>query len=224
MDGFSLADAINSDRRIVGITILMISSADRSTFAERLKHLRVDGYLAKPVTKQRLLDALAATGRAFPPNEPVGSDTTQLSEPMHILVVDDTPANQKVVQAILRKRGHSVTLATNGRDAIDKIATGSFAVVLMDVQMPTLDGYQATKTIRKFGDAKIANTPIIALTAHAMRGDADKCLEVGMNGYISKPINLVQLIELVEYWGRRSPIRDEPRSSEGSRGAPASPV
>jgi signal transduction histidine kinase/CheY-like chemotaxis protein len=199
-DGFSVIADINDDDRLVATTVLMLSSADRSTFTDRINDLELDGFLDKPVTRRELLEVMSVAG--------VGADTTQVEThpavappSLTILVVEDTPANQKVVQAILAKRGHSVRLANNGREALEKIVLEPFDVVLMDVQMPTIDGYQATATIRNMEEAALARIPIIAMTAHAMKGDADRCLEVGMNDYISKPIDSKRLVQLVEKWG-----------------------
>jgi CheY-like chemotaxis protein/HPt (histidine-containing phosphotransfer) domain-containing protein len=199
-DGFTVVDMINSEESIVKTTVLMISSADRSVFAERMKQIKVDGYLTKPVTKQRLLEAMMITCQSTANSDAARMDDAVPPVPLHILIADDTVANQKVVQAMLRKRGHNVCLATNGREAIEKATSGTFDVILMDVQMPTVDGLQATRAIRESSDVRVAATPIIAMTAHAMRGDAKKCLEVGMNAYISKPIDSRMLIQLIERW------------------------
>ena len=200
-DGFSVIDKINSDEQLESTTVLMLSSADRSTFADRAKDLDIDGFLDKPVTRRDLLEVLSVVSFGSDVNDEDDSSVAAIPQSLSVLVAEDTPANQKVVQAILRKRGHSITLANNGREAIDKLAVESFNVVLMDIQMPTMDGYQATNAIRQMEDASRANVPIIAMTAHAMKGDADKCIEHGMNDYISKPIDSRRLIELVEDWG-----------------------
>jgi len=110
----------------------------------------------------------------------------------------DTPANQKLFTYILSKRGHTVQVATDGQQAVEALGRQDFDVVLMDVQMPVMDGLDATRAIRKLADPKKACVPIIALTAHALTGDADHCLAAGMDGYLSKPINRAELIERVE--------------------------
>ena len=115
-----------------------------------------------------------------------------------MLLAEDTPANQKLVTYVLSKRGHSVEVAQNGQQALEAVGQQDFDVVLMDVQMPVMDGFQATAAIRKLADPKKARLPIIAMTAHALKGDADRCLEAGMDGYISKPVKGEELIELVE--------------------------
>jgi CheY-like chemotaxis protein len=117
--------------------------------------------------------------------------------PARILVVEDNPVNQKVVTAVLRKRGFSIELANDGQEALGKLKnSGSFDLVLMDVQMPVLDGLEATRLIRK--EAQWKDLPIIAMTAHAMNGDKERCLEAGMNGYISKPVHPAHLLSTVD--------------------------
>jgi two-component system, sensor histidine kinase and response regulator len=215
-DGFTVIDEINSDPTLNSTTLLMLSSADRSAFTERVKALHVDGYLQKPVARRELFDVMCRA--CFGPDGKKAEPGTRaiVPTPLRVLVVEDLPANQKFVQAILQKRGHSVSLANNGREALEKMYGMVFDIVLMDVQMPTLDGYQATMAIRQLEDPIAANTAIIAMTAHAMRGDAQKCLEAGMNDYISKPLDSTRLVQLVERWGRT-------RATPLAAGNPAQP-
>lgn len=202
-DGFSVIETLNSEKAFASTTVLMISSADRSTFTERTSSLAIDGYLDKPVTRRDLLNVLSAI--ASDETEPTDGDAKAVTIPttLQILIVEDTPANQKVVQTILKKRGHMTTIANNGREALDKLDEAEFDLVLMDVQMPTVDGYQATVAIREREQAnnRESRIPVIAMTAHAMKGDADRCLEAGMDDYIPKPIDSKRLVELVEHWG-----------------------
>jgi CheY-like chemotaxis protein len=115
-----------------------------------------------------------------------------------VLLAEDTPANQKVVRSILQKRGHSVTIAQNGREAVDLFRAQRFDVILMDVQMPIMDGFHATAAIRAAQDKTMDATPIIAMTAHAMRGDREKCLAAGMDAYLAKPIDVKELLTMIE--------------------------
>jgi signal transduction histidine kinase/HPt (histidine-containing phosphotransfer) domain-containing protein len=133
--------------------------------------------------------------------------------PLRILLVEDTPANQRLIQYLLRNRGHAVEIAANGLEAVDLAGRQDFDVVLMDVQMPVMDGYQATAAIRRLPNGR-GSVPIIAMTAHAMQGDRQRCLEAGMDDYLSKPVIGQQLIELVERMV--DPERD--REGEGERG------
>ena len=127
------------------------------------------------------------------------------SRTLHLLLAEDTSANQKLVTYILNYRGHSVTVVENGQQACEAVQREQFDAVLMDVQMPVLDGLQATRAIRKLQDPKKARLPIVAMTAHALKGDAERCLAAGMNGYLSKPIKGEDLLEVVERLAESAP-------------------
>jgi len=143
-------------------------------------------------------EADAARGAAQKPNALEHSPSLPGAQggPARILVVDDNQVNQKVVTAVLRKRGFSIELANDGQEALNKLEQSAFDLVLMDVQMPVLDGLEATRLIRK--DSRWSGLPIIAMTAHAMNGDKERCLEAGMNGYISKPVHPSLLLSTVD--------------------------
>ena len=224
VDGFTVVEKLNADEELASTTVLMISSADRSAFAERLGTLSIDGYLDKPVTRRDLLQVLGSMAVGGSTSEDLDEDADPISPSFRILVVEDIPANQKVVQTILKKRGHMPTVANNGREALEKLAVEGFDVVLMDVQMPTVDGYQATLAIREneATDPALGRVPIIAMTAHAMKGDADKCYDAGMDDYISKPIDSRRLVELVEKWGAGS--AGERSEQEPTARPPAQPT
>ncbi len=128
-----------------------------------------------------------------------------------MLLAEDTPANQKVVTSILKKRGHQIDVANNGREAVDAIKRGEFDLVIMDVQMPTMDGFQATAVIRSLEHTDRPRLPIIAMTAHAMRGDRERCLAAGMDAYLAKPVDARKLIELVESFAPTAADADEKR-------------
>jgi len=121
--------------------------------------------------------------------------------PLRVLLVEDTPANQQLILRILGKRGHAVEIAADGQQAIERLSAESFDVVLMDVQMPRMDGLRATARIRAFSDPRKARVPIVAMTAHALQGDAQRCLAAGMDGYLAKPIASRELVALVERMG-----------------------
>jgi len=141
--------------------------------------------------------------------------------PLSILVADDTPANQQVVKAVLTKRGHHVELADNGRQALDRVRHHPFDVVLMDAQMPAMDGLEATSAIRKLPDEVRARVPIIAMTAHVMPEDRRRCLEVGMDDYLPKPLDISALVARVEFHGAAK--RSEHAAAEGTH-LSASPI
>ena len=118
--------------------------------------------------------------------------------PLRILLAEDNPANQKVAVYLLRQYGHGATVASDGREALERVRDQDFDLVLMDVQMPTMDGFQATEAIRKLPEQAKARLPIVAMTAYAMKGDQERCLAAGMDGYITKPINARELFETIE--------------------------
>jgi CheY-like chemotaxis protein len=120
-----------------------------------------------------------------------------IGKALNVLLAEDTPANQKLITHILRKRGHHVAVANNGREAVQLAEQQDFDLILMDVQMPVVDGFQATGEIRA-ANGRSARLPIIAMTAHAMQGDRERCLAAGMDDYITKPIDMRRLIQLVE--------------------------
>ncbi|WP_166826051.1 response regulator [Thalassoroseus pseudoceratinae] len=203
VDGFTLAEKIQQHPEFAESTVLMLSSADRQTFRERIKNLSIDAFLEKPVTQSDLWDTIASFIGGVPVRRtPRFQRDLQQPAPrkLRILLAEDTPANQKVVTRLLEKRGHSVKVAPNGRSALEMLVEDDKGIdlVLMDVQMPIMDGLQATTQIRELADERLRNTPIIAMTAHAMRGDREKCLDSGMNGYLSKPVDARKLITLIE--------------------------
>ena len=156
-DGFSVIEEINSNPQLANATALMLSSADRSTFADRIESINVDGFLEKPVSRRELVGALASVASGEAPRAQPAHEAQPLPQSLSILVAEDTPANQKLVETLLRKRGHSVALASNGREAVEKLYAENYDVILMDVQMPTMDGYQATAAIRDMEDRADAN-------------------------------------------------------------------
>jgi len=206
-DGFDLVEEFDNGQKDAPV-LLMLSAADRATFAERVKKLNLAGCIEKPISQSDLLDGIVhalrgATEEAVDPVVPVEPVTFN----QRVLLVEDTPANQKVVVRVLDQRGHTVVVATNGREAVEMAAQGDFDCILMDIQMPTMDGFQATSAIRALDDHERSNTPIIAMTAHAMTGDREKCLAAGMDGYLAKPIDIDELIEIAESFGGGSAVR-----------------
>lgn len=214
VDGFMLIERIHADPRLKRATILMLSSADRQVFKDRCSTLPVSSYLEKPVSQSDLLDAImtALEGPQFVSRPPSTLGLTD--QPLSILVAEDTPANQKVITRILTKRGHAVEIAHNGREAVDRTAHSPYDLVIMDVQMPTMDGLQATGAIRQREEASGEHLPIVAMTAHAMRGDKEKCLDAGMDYYLSKPIDADKLIRVVEAFGSGEIAGDIEAASE----------
>ncbi len=201
MDGYELTKEVRKLKPDAeSPVILMVSSADRKEFRESEASSEIAAFVQKPVTQTDLIRSILRALRlstpqaAPPPTANMGQPLASLS----VLLAEDTPANQKVVTTMLKKRGHSVTVAQNGREAVELFKKQQFDVVLMDVQMPILDGFQATSVIRALERGTDSTTPIIAMTAHAMRGDREKCLEAGMDAYVAKPLDVKQLLGLVE--------------------------
>jgi two-component system, sensor histidine kinase and response regulator len=209
MDGFTVADRIGKDPALAGTVILMVSSMDAAGTTAHCGRIGDFRCLTKPVTESELWEGIAETLR-LQPDRP--KDLNFVSRPLseeslrklRILLAEDNPINQRVAITLLEERGHTIILANNGKEALSVFANDSFDLVLMDVEMPEMDGIQATAKIRQLEESTGVHTPIVAMTAHAMKGDQERFLSAGMDGYISKPFDSEQLIELVEEFGAKS--------------------
>jgi two-component system sensor histidine kinase/response regulator len=182
---------------------MMNTSTDQRGDAERCRKLGVGAFITKPVSQSIVLDgimsALGATVTSQEPKAPVGDIAmNECRSGLHILLAEDNIINQKLAVHLLKKRGHTVVIAENGRATIAAFDREKFDLLLMDVQMPEINGFEATTIIRDREKATSSHIPIIALTAHAMKGDRERCLAAGMDGYISKPIQADELSELIE--------------------------
>jgi CheY-like chemotaxis protein len=202
IDGFTLAEWLKNDAKLAGPIILMLSASQRHSQPKRCQGLGALS-LEKPISQSALFnlvaEALGIQQQAVQAADSVPAAISQApSRLLHLLLAEDTPANQRVVTYILGKRGHTVEVVQDGQQALDAVARRDFDAVLMDVQMPVMDGFLATQAIRALADPKKARLPIIAMTAHALKGDAARCLTAGMDGYISKPVKAEELIELIE--------------------------
>lgn len=210
MDGFTLAEKIRSRTEFVGSTLMMLSSADRREDAARCQEVGVDAYLTKPIRRTELLHAIMqcehVVSKLRKPTQAESSENQPASESsLRLLLVEDNPINQRLAERLLEKRGHIVVIASNGRIALDLLERDdSFDVVLMDVQMPEMDGFEATAAIRAREQSQGKHIPILAMTAHAMKGDRERCLNAGMDSYLSKPLNATLLYEELERLARRS--------------------
>ena len=201
----SSVSRIRSTTVAAGPAIMMLTSGDQPGDAARSRELGVSSYLVKPVRRDDLRTAIKAalTGGGYAAREAVSAAPAMAlpasNDPeLNILLTEDNIVNQRVASRILAKRGHHVTLACDGAEAIRAFAPGRFDLILMDVQMPGVDGFQATREIRKQERAVSgAHIPIIAMTAYAMTGDRERCLESGMDDYISKPIHAQALLDMV---------------------------
>jgi two-component system, sensor histidine kinase and response regulator len=200
MDGYELAEHIRRNPRIADTTLMMLSSAGRSDAAAAAR-ARIARSLTKPVKQSDLLNGiLEVLGEAEPEDEPTtdGDGRPSGAPALRILLAEDGIVNQKVAVSLLERRGHAVVIANNGREALDTLERERFDLVLMDVQMPEMDGLQATAAIRERERGHGPHIPIVAMTAHAMKGDRERCLAAGMDEYIPKPIRADQLYEVVE--------------------------
>ena len=202
-DGFSLAERIISHPEFRSVPIVMLTSAGQAGDARRCRELGIAAYLSKPVSQAELLEAVAS---AISASQKKPSDRTLVTKHslrenrriLRILLAEDNIVNQTLASRLLEMRGHDVTVVSNGRQALAALEKQAFDVILMDVQMPELDGFETTVAIRESEKSTRKHIPIIALTAHAMKGDKERCLAVGMDGYLSKPIRSSDLFELIE--------------------------
>jgi signal transduction histidine kinase/DNA-binding response OmpR family regulator len=221
MDGFMVAEQIKADRRTSAATLVMLSSSAQHADTERCRQLGVAACLTKPVKQSELFDTLigvldkrTASEQRGNPNAMIDSfdpgDRAMASRPMIILLAEDNVVNQRVATGILEKRGHTVVIASNGKEATQAVATQRFDLVLMDVQMPEMDGLEATREIRRTEAAAGGHTPIVAMTAHAMKGDRERCLEAGMDEYLTKPIQPAELLATIDRLAK-SADRDDSR-------------
>ncbi|MCS6925909.1 MAG: PAS domain S-box protein [Candidatus Binatia bacterium] len=193
MDGFALVEQIRRDPRLASATVLMLTSAEQKTDGERCRRLGIAVRLMKPLKPSELHQALLrALGQRL---EPRAESRLSISaqRPLRILLAEDNPVNQRLAVHLLQKWGHTVMVANTGREALAALERETFDLVLMDVQMPEMDGLEATTRIRQREAGTGCHVPIIAMTAHAMAGDRERCLVAGMDGYVSKPLKAAEL-------------------------------
>jgi PAS domain S-box-containing protein len=204
MDGFTLADRIGQDVSLAAPTLMMLSSANRREDAARCQKLAVSAYLTKPVKQSTLLDAIMT---ALGPSASI-DDRDQKAVPLaasgraqralRLLLAEDNVVNQRLAVSLLEKRGHQVVVVGNGREALEALDGQPFDIVLMDVQMPEMDGFETTAAIRSREAGTGAYISIVAMTAHALKGDKERCLAAGMDAYVTKPLRPQELYQVVE--------------------------
>ncbi len=203
MDGFGLCERIRQEPGIAGDTLMMLSSAARREDAVRCRELGVAAYLTKPLGQKELRDTINSIFTRTESSCKISQPTTQMSvrqegAALRILLAEDNRVNQEVAATLLQRRGHSVVIANNGLEALSALENQGFDLILMDVQMPEMGGFEATAAIRLKEAATQEHIPIIAMTARAMAGDREKCLEAGMDGYVSKPIKIATLMQAID--------------------------
>jgi two-component system sensor histidine kinase/response regulator len=202
MDGFDVATAIAANADLAGVTIMMLTSSGKYGDPARAKALGIAEYLTKPVEAAALHDAmnrvLRDIGAAAPPPPVATPPVEQPMRPLRILLAEDNVVNQRVAVGLLKKRGHEVIVANNGAEALTVLEGTVVDLILMDVQMPQMGGFEATARIREIEREAGGHVRIVAMTAHAMTGDRERCLAAGMDGYLSKPIAPAILFAAVE--------------------------
>lgn len=210
MDGFEFASQIRGDADLQGMIILMLTSDDRAGDAARRAELGIQATLMKPVKQSELFDAIAAVlgGGDEDTSTAAPAPAVRTALPLHILLAEDSLVNQTLALTLLERSGHTVSVANNGQEAVAKLALQPFDLVLMDVQMPAMDGLEATAAIRARERETGKHVPIIAMTAHAMKGDREVCLESGMDGYISKPIHPRELYDTIAEVLQQQPAKE----------------
>src|SRR6202023_19831 len=214
MDGFALVERIRQRPELSTATVMMLTSAGHRGDAARCQELGVAGYLLKPIRQSELREAIA---RVLGAGEQKGAiplitryslrDACEPSATLRVLLAEDNAVNQRLAARMLEKRGHCVTVTSNGREALDALEKGAYDLVLMDLQMPEMDGFQATAALRAREKHNGTHVQVVALTAHAMKGDRERCMAAGMDGYLSKPIRPRELYDLLEsYLARRNRV------------------
>ena len=209
IDGFDVAERIRDEQNLTGATVMMLSSADSNGDAARCRGLGVNVYLRKPIAAQELFEAVVSALGVKAAKKKIKDDvpsaeTDRSARPLSILLAEDNAVNQRVTIGILEKRGHFVIAVNDGKEVLKALACQRFDLVLMDVQMPEMDGLEATRAIRLREQEIGGHIPIIALTAHAMKGDRERCLEAGMDDYLTKPVEPSAIQDMIVRWTNKS--------------------
>ena len=205
MDGFAVAQEMKATPELYKTTVMMLTSSGVRGEAARCRELGVAAYLTKPISQSNLFDAIV---KVLASVSSTAADTDKLvtqqilhesKRSLRVLLAEDNPVNQMLAVRLLEKRGHTVEVAANGKDALAALDAGRFDAVLMDVQMPEMGGFEATAAIREKEQSTGEHIPIIAMTAHAMKGDRERCIDAGMDGYLSKPIRAKELFDAIDH-------------------------
>jgi signal transduction histidine kinase/DNA-binding response OmpR family regulator len=201
MDGFMLAERIRALAAFRRLPLVVLSSAGHCLTGDRREDYGVDDYLIKPVRQADLFQTVTAVLTRTPPvpqERPAPKPPSPAAAGLRILLAEDNAVNQRLACRLLEKRGHRVTVAANGREAVEAVRRDVFDLVFMDVQMPVMGGFEATAVIRAAEGQTGKRLPVIAMTAHALTGDRERCLEAGMDEYITKPLNAKELYALLD--------------------------
>src|SRR5437763_1211659 len=202
MDGFEFVEEIKREPGPLPKTIMMLTSDDYTATGARCRQLEIESNLIKPVRQSDLLAAIRNLLQAGKSNRPEWAarvdEHSKATRRLRILLAEDNLVNQKLAVRMLQKMGHEVAVAENGKLAVEQLQKDEFDLVFMDVHMPEMDGYAATQAIREWESKRGGRIPIVAMTANAMAGDRDKCLENGMDGYVAKPIRIEDLARAIQ--------------------------
>ena len=201
VDGFELVEQVQADPSLTATPVILMTSAQHEGDLARCEQLQVAAHLTKPLKQSDLLDAISKSVRGSDVAAERQEDAAETEEaavrPLRILLAEDSVINQKLALGLLARQHHQVVVANNGQEALQQLRSSEFDVVLMDVQMPVMDGLEATREIRKREKQEGGHVPIIAMTAHALKGDRERCIAAGMDQYLAKPIRGHQLTELL---------------------------
>jgi len=232
LDGFELVERIRRDPQLSGVIIMMLSSAERVSHTARCRELGIRICLTKPITCRELKDAVTEAlspsrrepiAETYGPVSRDGHNSGSLQGKLQILLAEDNLVNQRLAMRLLEKRGWRVEVAADGKEAL-RILEGcsdgeAFDLVLMDVQMPEMNGLEATAEIRRRERRRGGHIPIIAMTAHAMKGDRERCLEAGMDGYVAKPIQPAELFDAIDEVLCKDVVREARKEATDDRPA-----
>ncbi len=201
MDGFMLAERVQQSPELAGTTLVMLTSGGQPGDVARCRQLGIAAYLMKPIKQSDLLRAIASALRLVqqrgPEPGPAPAPPREAQRSLHLLLAEDNLVNQRLAVRVLEKRGHSVVVAGNGKEALVALEKEAFDLVLMDVEMPEMGGFETTAAIRAIEKKAGGHLPIVAMTAHALKGDRERCLAAGMDGYVSKPIQARELWQVL---------------------------
>jgi CheY-like chemotaxis protein/HPt (histidine-containing phosphotransfer) domain-containing protein len=211
MDGFQLAERIRRNPKLTGAIVLMLTSGGQPGDIDRCRELGISAYLIKPIRRSELLDVVLRVLNTAP-KEVIIDPAAPLLLPnaaqrkLHLLAAEDNLVNQRLIARLLESAGHSITVVGDGLAAVNASRQNRYDAILMDVQMPIMDGHEATRQIRLWEQRTGTHVPIIAMTAHAMKGDREKCLEAGMDDYIAKPLHKQELLQAIYEQTTRKPL------------------
>jgi len=220
MDGLQLARAIKADPDLAPLRLIMLSSFSQRGQAEIAQHAGVAAYLTKPVRQSQLYNGIVTVMSTSSEPQPMTLVTRQsLAEPRaegrtRVLLAEDNIVNQRLAVRMLEKFGCRVDAVANGREVVEALTRMAYPLIFMDCQMPEMDGYDATAAIRSSETLTGGRIPIIAMTANALPGDRERCLQAGMDDYVSKPIKVEDLLEILRKWAK--PTTDTPPSLDAA--------